>query len=48
VAESIADDQEQAPVVDVEADYEAAQQFSVSDVDRTGGGAEATETPKPE
>jgi len=30
-----------SPVVDVEDDYEAAQQFSVSDVDRTGAGAEA-------
>ena len=43
VAESIAAGGEQAPVIDVEADYEAAQQFSVSEVDRTGAGAEAAE-----
>lgn len=43
VAQSIAAGEEQAPVIDVEADYEAAQQFSVSEVDRTGAGAEAAE-----
>lgn len=43
VAESVAAGEEQAPVIDVEADYEAAQQFSVSEVDRTGSGAEAAE-----
>jgi len=32
-----------SPVIDVEADYEAAQQFSVSEVDRAGAGAEAAE-----
>lgn len=41
VAESVNAGEEQAAVIDVEADYEAAQQFSVSDVDRTGAGAEA-------
>lgn len=43
VAQSIAAGEEQAPVIDVEADYEAAQQFSVSEVDRTGAGAEEAE-----
>lgn len=43
VAESVAAGEEQAPVIDVEADYEAAQQFSVSEVDRAGAGAEAAE-----
>lgn len=42
-AENIAAGVEQAPAVDVEADYEAAQQFSVSEIDRTGAGAEAAE-----
>lgn len=42
-AENIASGQEQAPTVDMEADYAAAQQMSVSDIDRTGGGAQAAE-----
>jgi len=42
-AESIASGEEKAPKVDFDADYAAAQQFSVSEVDRTGGGAAAAE-----
>lgn len=42
-AENIAAGEEEAPKVDFEADYAAAQQFSVSDVDRTGEGAKAAE-----
>ncbi|MFN6516841.1 MAG: hypothetical protein RMY29_020345 [Nostoc sp. CreGUA01] len=40
-AENIASGEEKAPKVDFEADYAAAQQFSVSEVDRTGEGAAA-------
>ncbi|MBD2357856.1 hypothetical protein H6G41_25135 [Tolypothrix sp. FACHB-123] len=55
-AENIAAGEEKAPTVDFEADYAAAQQFSVSDIDRTGEGAKAAEAatapkfeiPKPE
>ena len=42
-AESIASGEEKAPKVDFDADYAAAQQFSVSEVDRTGAGAAAAE-----
>jgi hypothetical protein len=42
-AESIASGEEKAPKVDFDADYAAAQQFSVSDIDRTGEGAAAAE-----
>ncbi|MDZ7962239.1 MAG: hypothetical protein RMY34_30960 [Aulosira sp. DedQUE10] len=42
-AENIAAGEEKAPTVDFEADYAAAQQFSVSDIDRTGEGAKAAE-----
>lgn len=42
-AESIASGEEKAPKVDFDADYAAAQQFSVSEVDRTGKGAAAAE-----
>jgi hypothetical protein len=42
-AENIAAGEEKAPKVDFEADYAAAQQFSVSEVDRTGEGAKAAE-----
>ncbi|MEH2376459.1 hypothetical protein [Nostoc sp.] len=42
-AENIASGEEKAPKVDFDADYAAAQQFSVSEVDRTGGGAAAAE-----
>lgn len=41
--DAIAEGEEKAQKVDVEADYEAAQQFSVSEVDRTGEGAAAAE-----
>ncbi|BAY26118.1 hypothetical protein NIES2100_59290 [Calothrix sp. NIES-2100] len=42
-AENIAAGEEKAPTVDFEADYAAAQQFSVSEIDRTGEGAKAAE-----
>ncbi|MBN3949313.1 MAG: hypothetical protein HWQ38_23780 [Nostoc sp. NMS7] len=42
-AENIASGEEEAPKVDFDADYAAAQQFSVSEVDRTGKGAAAAE-----
>jgi hypothetical protein len=42
-AENIASGEEKAPKVDFDADYEAAQQFSVSDIDRTQEGAAAAE-----
>ena len=42
-AESIASGEERAPTVDFDADYAAAQKFSVSEVDRTGEGAAAAE-----
>jgi hypothetical protein len=43
-AESIASGEEKAPTVDFDADYAAAQKFSVSEVDRTGKGAAAAES----
>ncbi len=42
-AESIASGEEKAPKVDFDADYAAAQKFSVSEIDRTGEGATAAE-----
>ncbi|MHC5724592.1 MAG: hypothetical protein ACYTXY_10675 [Nostoc sp.] len=42
-AENIASGEEKAPKVDFDADYATAQQFSVSEVDRTGKGAAAAE-----
>ncbi|BAZ27819.1 hypothetical protein NIES4074_02470 [Cylindrospermum sp. NIES-4074] len=42
-AEQIASGEEKAPKVDFEADYAAAQQFSVSEIDRTDEGAAAAE-----
>lgn len=42
-AENMTSGQEKAPTVDVEGDYEASKQFSVSDIDRTGEGAKAAE-----
>ncbi len=48
-AQSIASGEEKAPKVDMDADYKAAQQYSVSDVDRTGEGeaaAKAATAPK--
>jgi hypothetical protein len=55
-AQNIAAGEEKAPTVDFEADYAAAQQFSVSEIDRTEEGAKAAEAatapkfevPKPE
>jgi hypothetical protein len=41
LAEEIAQGEEQAPQVNVEADYERSKQFDVADIDRTGKGAEA-------
>ena len=40
-AENIASGEEKAPTVDAEADYKAAQELSVSDVDRTAQGEAA-------
>ncbi|MBW4560416.1 MAG: hypothetical protein KME32_04515 [Mojavia pulchra JT2-VF2] len=42
-ADSITAGEEETPKVDFEADYAAAQQFSVSEIDRTGEGAKAAE-----
>lgn len=42
-AERMASGEEKAPSVDMEADYEAAQKLSVSDIDRTGEGEKAAE-----
>ncbi|MBW4663194.1 MAG: hypothetical protein KME01_03185 [Chroococcus sp. CMT-3BRIN-NPC107] len=42
-AESMTEGKEKTPKVDVDADYAAAQQFSVSDIDRTSEGAEAAD-----
>ncbi|MEH2235510.1 hypothetical protein [Nostoc sp.] len=42
-ADSIASGEEKAPTVNFDADYATAQQFSVSEVDRTGKGAAAAE-----
>ena len=42
-AENMTSGAEKTPTVDFNADYEAAQQFSVSEVDRSGAGAEAAE-----
>lgn len=42
-AESMTAGKEKMPSVDIDADYAAAQQFSVSDIDRTPEGAEAAD-----
>jgi hypothetical protein len=42
-AENMASGVEAKPTVDFDADYAAAQEFSVSDVDRTGEGAAEAE-----
>jgi hypothetical protein len=42
-AENIASGKEKAPTVDFEADYKAAQQLSVSEIDRSGEGSKAAE-----
>jgi hypothetical protein len=39
--EEIATGEQKAPKVNVDADYEASKEYSVSDVDRSGQGAEA-------
>jgi hypothetical protein len=43
VAEEISEGEIKAPQVDFDADYEAAQQYSVSEIDRTEEGAKAAE-----
>jgi hypothetical protein len=40
-AERMASGEEKTQQVDVEADYEASKEYSVSDVDKSGSGAEA-------
>ena len=55
-AENMVSGNEQMPAVDTEADYEASKAFSVSEIDRTGEGAQAAakatapnlEVPKPQ
>ncbi|MBD2776787.1 hypothetical protein [Iningainema tapete] len=48
-AERIASGEEKAPTVDMEADYQAAQQLSTSSIDRTPEGAKAaTEATAPQ
>jgi len=42
-AENMVSGKEAAPTVDFDADYEASKQFSVSEIDRSGAGAEAAE-----
>ncbi len=42
-AESMTQGKEKMPSVDIDADYAAAQQFSVSDIDRTPEGTEAAD-----
>lgn len=42
-AENMAAGKEEAPNIDFDADYAAAQQMSVSDIDRTEAGAQAAE-----
>src|SRR6476469_1747894 len=41
ITESAEAGEQKLPTVDVSADYEASKEFSVSDIDRTGVGAEA-------
>ena len=40
-AQSMVEGKEQMPEVDVDADYEASKEYSVSNIDKTGAGAEA-------
>lgn len=40
-AQNMAEGNEQKPEVDVDQDYEASKEYSVSNVDKTGAGAEA-------
>lgn len=42
-ADNIASGEEKTPSVDMEADYQAAQRLSVSEIDRTGEGAKAAQ-----
>ncbi len=42
-AESMTEGKEKMPAVDIDADYAAAQQFSVSDIDRTSEGSVAAD-----
>lgn len=42
-AESMIEGKEQTPTIDIDADYAAAQQFSISDIDRTSEGAQAAQ-----
>lgn len=42
-AENMVEGKEQTPKIDVSADYEASKAFSVSQLDRTAGGARAAE-----
>ncbi|KAB8317383.1 hypothetical protein SD81_018955 [Tolypothrix campylonemoides VB511288] len=42
-ADNIASGEEKTPSVDIEADYQAAQRLSVSEIDRTGEGAKAAQ-----
>jgi hypothetical protein len=41
--EDIAQGEQKAPQVNVDADYELSKEFAVADIDRTGAGAEAAE-----
>ncbi|MEG4217731.1 hypothetical protein QUA27_20685 [Microcoleus sp. Pol14C6] len=41
ITESAEAGEQKLPTVDVSADYEASKEFSVSDIDRTGAGAQA-------
>ncbi|MEG4349346.1 hypothetical protein QUA70_21180 [Microcoleus sp. LAD1_D5] len=41
ITESAQAGEQKLPTVDVSADYEASKEFSVSEIDRTGAGAEA-------
>jgi hypothetical protein len=55
-AENMLEGNEKKPTIDVAADYEASKEFSVSEIDRTGEGAQAAaaatapqfEVPKPQ
>jgi hypothetical protein len=42
-AENMASGKEKTPQLDVEADYEASKEYSVSDVDKSGAGTQAAE-----
>ena len=40
-AQSMVEGKEQKPEVDIDADYEASKEYSVSDMDKTGAGSKA-------